>query len=73
MSGIERADESGPLGRYRFYFFDGAGRIACTPYEFEAVSNDAAMRVAEGWREGRSMELWSGHRKSALLGRRQGT
>jgi hypothetical protein len=31
--------------------------------EFEAEDDDAAMAIAEGWRENRPMELWNRERK----------
>ena len=42
---------------YRLYFLDGAGHISKS-HEFLAPDDDAAVKVAEGWREGRPMELW---------------
>ena len=42
---------------YRLYFLDGAGHISKS-HEFLAADDDAAIKVAEGWREGRAMELW---------------
>jgi hypothetical protein len=42
---------------YRLYFLDGAGRIEQS-HEFVAKGDDAAIRISEGWREGRAMELW---------------
>ena len=32
-------------------------------HEFEAESDERAVRIAEGWREGRRAELWAGARK----------
>lgn len=32
-------------------------------HEFEAESDKRAIRIAEGWREGRRAELWAGSRK----------
>lgn len=43
--------------QYRLYFLDGLGHIA-TSHEYFADDDAAAMRIAEGWREGRGMELW---------------
>ena len=48
--------------QYRLYFLDGAGHISKS-HEFFAANEDAAIRIAEGWREGRAMELWSRDRK----------
>ena len=47
----------------RLYFLDGTGRVAAPPYEFEADGDETAVKVAEGWREGRRIELWCGSRK----------
>ena len=32
-------------------------------HEFEAEDDERAVRIAEGWREGRRAELWAGPRK----------
>jgi hypothetical protein len=32
-------------------------------HEFEAESEERALHIAEGWREGRRAELWTGSRK----------
>lgn len=45
------------MQQYRLFFFNG-GRHIQLAYEFEAENDEAAIRVAEGWREGRKMELW---------------
>ena len=51
------------VGRpYRLYFLDGAGHITRS-HEYLAADDSAAIKVAEGWREGRAMELWSRDRK----------
>ena len=42
---------------YRLYFLDGAGHISKS-HEFLAADDDAAVKIAESWREGRPMELW---------------
>lgn len=63
ISGIEKPDTSGAPSEYRLYFFDGSGRIASPPYEFEAPNDETAIRIAEAWREGRSIELWNRDRK----------
>lgn len=42
---------------YRLYFLDGAGHIQ-TSHEFEAASDDEAIRIAQAWWEGRRIELW---------------
>lgn len=57
---------SGPLRQYRLYFLDGLGHVAAAPYEFEAPSDELAIKMAEAWREGRDIELWCGQRKIGL-------
>jgi hypothetical protein len=47
---------------YRLYFLDGAGRFTHA-HDFFAEGDERAVRIAEGWREGRGMELWQQHRK----------
>lgn len=47
---------------YRLFFFDGAGHISKS-HEFLASDDKAALKVAEGWREGRKMELWQRDRR----------
>ena len=48
--------------QYRLYFLDGVGRIERS-HEFEAEDDATAMKIAQSWREGRAMELWSRNRK----------
>ena len=48
--------------QYRLYFLDGLGRIE-KRHEFEAPDDEAAIRISEGWREGRRMELWQRDRR----------
>ena len=43
--------------QYRLYFLDGLGHITKS-HEFFAADDEAAMKTAEAWREGRSIELW---------------
>lgn len=43
---------------YRLYFFNGGARIRYS-HEFIADNDEAAIKIAEGWREGRKMELWN--------------
>ena len=52
-----------PSGRiqYRLYFFNGGAHIVKS-HEFEAKDDEAAIKIAEGWREGRRVELWQGKR-----------
>lgn len=47
---------------YRLYFFNGPGRFVMA-HEFEAPQDEIAILIAEGWREGRGMELWQQNRK----------
>ena len=35
-------------------------------HEFEAENDERAIRIAQGWREGRHAELWAGSRKIKL-------
>jgi hypothetical protein len=41
----------------------GAERRITYSHEFEAEDDERAIRIAEGWREGRCAELWAGTRK----------
>ena len=50
------------VGFYRLFFFDGAAHID-RAHEFEARDDEVAIRIAEGWREGRKMELWQRDRR----------
>ena len=43
--------------QYRLYFLDGLGHITKL-HEFFADDDAAAIKIANGWREGRAMELW---------------
>lgn len=52
-----------PLRQYRLYFLHSADRRISYSHEFEAPDEQRAMRIAEGWREGRAAELWEGARK----------
>ena len=38
-------------------------RLISYSHEFEAEDDKHAIRIAEGWREGRRAELWAGSRK----------
>jgi hypothetical protein len=51
------------LRYYRLYFLDRFSGHIDHFREFEAADDDAALLVAEGWREDRPMELWNRHRK----------
>jgi hypothetical protein len=46
---------------YRMYFLDGAGHIEKV-HEFEARDDDHAIKLANGLRENRRIELWQGSR-----------
>ncbi|MBW0008335.1 MAG: hypothetical protein JO335_11565 [Sphingomonas sp.] len=48
---------------YRLYFMDRFSGHIDHFREFEAEDDDAALIVAEGWREDRPMELWNRHHK----------
>ena len=52
-----------PLAQYRLYFLHGDDRRIAYSHEFETESDERAIRIAEGWREGRGAELWTGSRK----------
>lgn len=51
------------MNYYRLYFLDGFTGHFDHFREFEAEDDDAAMAVAERWREERAMELWNRDRK----------
>jgi len=61
---VPPSGSSGTTGKqqYRLYFLDGVGHIT-TSHEFFAYDDEAATTIADGWREGRAMELWSHDRK----------
>jgi hypothetical protein len=48
---------------YRLYFMDRFSGHIDHFREFEAADDDAALAIAERWREDRSMELWNLERK----------
>lgn len=48
--------------QYRLFFLDGLGHFEKS-HEFEAEDDNAAIRISQGWREGRAMELWQSHRR----------
>ena len=52
-----------PLSQYRLYFIAGTGRHITYSHEFEAESDERAIRISEAWREGRGAELWNGSRR----------
>ena len=47
---------------YRLYYFDRFSGHIDHFREFEAVDDAAAMVLAEGWSDGRLMELWNRQR-----------
>jgi len=60
---VNRASGDQPRTQYRLYFMNGPNRRITYSHEFEAESEERALRIAEGWREGRGAELWEGNRK----------
>jgi hypothetical protein len=48
---------------YRLYFFDRFSGHIDHFREFEAESDDAAVSLADGWIDGRPMELWNRDRR----------
>jgi hypothetical protein len=48
---------------YRLYYFDGFSGHIDHFREFEAEGDAAAIMLAEGWSDGRSMELWNRQRR----------
>jgi hypothetical protein len=50
------------MQQYRLFFFDGGGRLI-KAHESVAQDDEQANWIAEGWREGRQMELWHRERK----------
>ena len=48
---------------YRLYFMDRFSGHIDHFREFEAETDDDALRIAESWREDRQMELWNRQRK----------
>ena len=51
------------MAYYRLYFMDRFSGHIDHFREFEAADDDAAVAVAERWREDRPMELWNLERK----------
>jgi hypothetical protein len=51
------------LTDYRLFFLHSTDRHISRAFEFQAKDDEAAIRTAESWREGRAAELWSGPRK----------
>lgn len=48
---------------YRLYYMDRYSGHIDHFREFEAEDDSAAIEIADGWRNGRAMELWNRHRK----------
>ena len=48
---------------YRLYFMDRFSGHIDHFREFEADGDTAAIDIAQGWANGRPMELWNRHRK----------
>ena len=48
---------------YRLYYMDRFSGHIDHFREFEAEDDTAAIALANGWAEGRAMELWNRHRK----------
>ncbi|HEY8591460.1 MAG TPA: hypothetical protein VIL42_01190 [Sphingomicrobium sp.] len=68
--GVERGSGPQPSpavepqrNQYRLYFLQGLGGRILHSHEFEAESDERALGLAQGWREGRRTELWTGARK----------
>ena len=51
------------MSYYRLYFMDRFSGHIDHFREFEADSDSAAIATAEGWADGRPMELWNRQRK----------
>jgi len=51
------------MAYYRLYFMDRYSGHIDHFREFEAETDEAALSVAESWRDGRPMELWNLNRK----------
>lgn len=51
------------MSYYRLYFMDRFSGHIDHFREFEAETDEAAVALAEQWRNGRPMELWNRHRK----------
>ena len=52
-----------PMGQYRLYYLDSVDHLISHSFEFEADSDEAAVRLVESFREGRPVELWRGATK----------
>lgn len=53
----------GGMRYYRLYFISRTSGHIHHFREFEAESDEAALSIAERWRDGTSMELWNQERK----------
>lgn len=54
---------AGPMNQYRLYFLDSVDGLISSVFEFEAADDEAALRLADDYCQGRDAELWSGVRK----------
>ena len=52
-----------PLVQYRLYFLESVDGLISYSHEFEADCDELAVPIAEGWRQNRRAELWTGARK----------
>ena len=62
MAGLNTFAGGSEVLSYRVFLFDGAGHIE-RAHEFHADDDQAAIGIAEAWREGRVMELWQRNRR----------
>lgn len=51
------------MNYYRLYFMDRFSGHIDHFREFEAADDSAALCIAQNWRNGQAMELWTGQRK----------
>lgn len=51
------------MNQYRLYFLDSVDGLISSVFEFEAADDEAALRLADDYCQGRDAELWSGVRK----------
>jgi len=60
---IRSGNPDASVTQYRLYFLRDNGGHISRAHEFEAENDESAIRIAEGWLEGRRAELWAGVRK----------
>jgi hypothetical protein len=48
---------------YRLYYFDRFSGHIDHFREFEAADDPSALKLADGWSDGRAMELWNRERR----------